>query len=149
VSVKRSFTLIELILVVLLISLVTFLVIKLPVFKTKYGFDNLRELLYPNGEIYIFKNSVLILKNGKKIKAEFSYNPFEVYGENFEKIDFGTKNGKKVLFHYRIKNGIGDVLIVKEKRVYFFKPLWVLKFDSLDEAKKYVDSLEPEMGRYY
>ncbi|WP_457564267.1 hypothetical protein [Caminibacter sp.] len=146
-SAIKAFSLIEFILVVLLIGLVTFLVIKLPSFNKIYTFNDLRNILYPNGEIYIFKDGYIILKNGKKQDINFRYSNFEVLNLDFEKVVFPKFKEKDVLFHYRIKNGIGDVYIVKEKKVYLFKPLWEMRFDSLSSLKNYFDSLQPVEGR--
>jgi len=144
----KGFTLIELLLVVLLIGLVSFLVIKLPSFNKTYTFSDIREILYPDGEMYIFKDGkYLFLKNSKKLKVNFRFLDFEVLNQDFERVEFPKYKEKEVLFHYRIKNGIGDVLIVKEKNVYFFKPLWVLDFKNMQSLKKYLESLQPVEGR--
>lgn len=135
-AIKRAFTLIELILVIFLISLVSFLVIKLPSYSKTYTFKDIRALLYPGGELYIDKNSVYIIKNGKKKKINFRYSEFQTYDNNFNPLKF-----KNHLFVYKMKNGVGDSLIIKEKKVYFFKPLWVREFSSLKDAKDYMNSL--------
>ena len=130
---RVAFTLIELILVIFLISLVSFLVIKLPSTSKTYTFKDLRALLYPNGEFFLDKKGAFVVKNGKKEKIYFRYGDFKVYNIFFEEKKF-----KNHLFVYRVKNGIGDALIVKEKKVYFFKPLWIEEFSSLNTAKNYI-----------
>ena len=139
----KAFSLIELILVVLLIGLVSFLVIKLPNFNKSYSFENLRELLYPNGEFYLFENGNMIIKNNEAKEINFRYKNFEVMNLNYERVEFPKFENRKVLFYYKMRNGIGDVLIVKSNNVYFFKPLWVLKFKNIASLKKYIDSLQP------
>jgi len=132
---RVGFSLIELILVIFLISFISFLVIKIPENKKVYTFKDLRELLYPNGEFCLGKKAYVI-KDGKKKEINFRYSSFEVYDLFFEKKEF-----KKCKFRYKIKNGIGDSLIVKEKKVYFFKPLWVKEFNSLEDVKIYISKL--------
>lgn len=133
---KLGFTLIELLIVIFLISFVSFLAIKLPTIDKTYTFSDLRELLYPNGELIITKEKVVVVKDGKEKEINFRFDDFEVYDVFFEKKEF-----KNALFKYKIKNGIGDALIVKEKKVYMFRPLWVREFKTLTEAKNYIFKL--------
>jgi prepilin-type N-terminal cleavage/methylation domain-containing protein len=146
---RVGFTLIELIIVIFLIGIFSFIAIKFPSVIDRKSFDNLREILYPNGEIFIFADkSVLLRKNNKEKFINFTFSPFEVYDIDGNLISFEDYKGKKVIFHYKIKNGIGDVLIVKEKKVYYFKPLYVKVYKNLQELKNNLVLVINE-GEYY
>ena len=138
---KLAFSLIELILVILLISVVSSFVIKLPEINKKYSFTDLKSLLYPNGEFYLFKDGSNLVVKDKNYSLNFVYSKVEVYDFDFEKIDFNRFEGKEVVFHYKVKNGIGDSFIVIDDRYYVFKPFWILVFDSKDEVKRYFETL--------
>ncbi len=134
---RVGFSLLELIIVVFLIGVFSFISIKLPSAFSQKSFGDLRELVYPEGEFYIFEDkSVLLIKNSKKIPVKFSFSDFKVYDLNLQEKKFPKYNGKKVIFYYSMKNGIGDVLIVKEKNIYLFKPLFVLKYKNMESLKK-------------
>jgi prepilin-type N-terminal cleavage/methylation domain-containing protein len=146
---RVGFSLIELIIVVFLIGVFSFIAIKLPSSLEQKSFDNLRDILYPNGEIYIFDDkSVLLIKDNKEKFINFNFSPFEVYDIDGNLISFNNYKNKKVIFHYKIKNGIGDVLIVKEKKVYYFKPLYVKVYKNLQSLKNNLVLVINE-GEYY
>jgi hypothetical protein len=129
---RVGFSLIELLLVIFLISFISFLVIKLPSYNRVYTFKDLREIVYPNGTLIIGKN-IYLIKNSKKIKLNFLHKEFEVFNKDFQKLNLPVI--------YKMKNGIGDFIIIKEKKVYMYKPLFLKTFNSLNEAKNYLESL--------
>jgi prepilin-type N-terminal cleavage/methylation domain-containing protein len=169
---KLAFTLIELIIVIIIIGLVSFLVIKLPSFSSpKSTIEDLRELLYPNGMFYLFNDGKeIILKNGKfqKIKNEedlekvvknskinINFDIPEVYiynGEEFKRKDFGYFFDKKIIFKYSVQNGIGDSFILKNgEYCYIFKPFYIKKVNTFEKAKNefLLIKFAPKTGEYY
>ena len=138
----KAFTLIELLLVLVLIGVVSFLVI---VFKKPSSPpltpENLRSFLYPNGEIYVFDDGsdLIITKDGNKTKVNFNLNSPEVYENTdgtFVKKIFNDFNSKKVIFHYGVKNGIGESFILQANDNYYvFKPFYIKKEKDLQKAK--------------
>jgi len=130
---RLAFSLIELLLVLLIISFISFLVIKLPSVKKVYTFKNLRELVYPQGTFFLDKDKAYVIKNGEKKEINFRYSNFEVYD-----IFLNKKTFKNHLFVYKMKNKIGDSVIVKEKKVYFFKPFFLKEFESINSLKNYI-----------
>jgi prepilin-type N-terminal cleavage/methylation domain-containing protein len=175
---KLAFTLIELIVVIIIIGLVSFLVIKLPSFSSsQINIENLREYLYPNGTFYLFddgKEVVLINgrwknKNGefKKIKNKedleevinkskidipFLAPEIYVYDGEFKKKDFGYLFDKKIIFKYSVKNGISDSFILKNADTFYvFKPFYIKKVNSFEEAKEkfLLNEFQPKEGSYY
>jgi prepilin-type N-terminal cleavage/methylation domain-containing protein len=176
---KLAFTLIELIVVIIIIGIVSFLVIKLPSFSSpKITIENLREILYPNGEFYLFKNGKEIIlvdgklktKDGKlknlsdkedleeaikKSKLNINFIApivFKYDGEEFKKEDFGYLFDEKVIFKYSVKNGIGDSFILKnDNNYYVFKPFYIKKVNSFDKAKEefLLNKYAPKVGEYY
>ena len=129
---RVGFSLIELLLVIFLISFISFLVIKLPSYKRVYTFKDLREIVYPNGKLIIGKD-IYLIKNAKKIKLNFLHKDFEIFNGNFQKLNLPVV--------YKMKNGIGDFIIIKERKVYMYKPLFFKTFNSLSEARNYLESL--------
>lgn len=176
---KLAFTLIELIIVVMIVGLVSFLVIKLPSFSSPtLSIENLRDILYPNGEFYLFDNGkelVLInekwkMKNGKfkeiknnkdleealnKSKINISFFAPIVYvynGEEFKRKEFNDFFDKKIVFKYKVKNGVGDSFILKNGDDYYiFKPFFIKKVNSFEKAKEefLLTKYMPRVGEYY
>ena len=154
---KLAFSLIELILVIILIGIVSFLTIKLPSFSSskKVTILNLRDLLYPNGEFYLFNDGsgLLIKDKNQTLNLKFSLPEVFVYnGEFFEKKEFGYLKNRKIVFKYTVKNGIGDSFILKNNNeFYVFKPFFIKKFFSFEEAKNFflLKNYQPKEGEYY
>ena len=169
---KLAFTLIELIIVIIIIGIASFLVIKLPSFSSpKTTIENLREYLYPNGEFYLFddgKEMVLKNKKWKKIKNEEDleevinkskinisfYAPvdYQYDGQEFKRENFGYFFDKKIIFKYSVKNGIGESFILKNGEDYYvFKPFFIKKTSSFEEAKRefLLSKFTPKEGYYY
>jgi prepilin-type N-terminal cleavage/methylation domain-containing protein len=176
---KLAFTLIELIVVIIIIGLASFLVIKLPSFSSsKITIENLREMLYPNGEFYLFDDGKeIVLINGKwrkengkfkkikdkegleeslkksKINIYFDTPLVYIYdGNEFKKKDFGYFFDKKIIFKYRLNDGIGDSFILKNGNIfYIFKPFYIKKTKSFEEAKEkfLLNKFQPKEGSYY
>jgi len=138
---RLGFSLIELVLVIFLIGLVSFFVIKLPEVNKKYAFSDLRELLYPNGDFYIFEDGSNLVIKDKNYSIPFSFSKIIVYDFDFNKKSFKNFNGKKVVFHYKVRNGIGESFVVFDKKYYVFKPFWVLEFSSKEGIKEYFETL--------
>ena len=153
---KVAFTLIELILVVILISLISFLTIRLPSFSSSKSISikNLREVLYPNGTFYLFNDGSEMVKD-KNITLNLKFELPEVYvynGNFFEKKEFGFLKNKKIIFKYSVNNGIGDSFILKNGETYYvFKPFGIKKFNSFEMAKKFflLKAYQPKIGEYY
>ena len=154
---KLAFTLIELILVVLLIGLISFLVIKLPSFSTSKRITllDLREFLYPNGNFYLFADGSEIAIKDKNLSVNISFETPVVYvynGNYFERKNFGYFGDKNIIFEYRVKNGIGDSFILKNGDMFYvFKPFFIKEFKSFSEAKNFflLKKYQPETGAYY
>jgi len=150
---KLAFTLIELILVVILIGLISFLVIKLPSFSSANHITilNLREFLYPNGKFYLFKNGKEVAVKDKNYTLNLNFQLPVIYiynGSFFEKKYFEND----IVFEYKVKNGIGDSFILENgNEFYVFKPFLIRKFNSLNKAKEFflLNKYQPKIGEYY
>jgi len=128
----KSFTLIELLLVILLVGLI--LSLSLNIFKTSKNItiQQLYSKLYPNGEIIITPH-----QNKYNIKIT---NP-KVYQYYNNKL-IEKKFLNQILFKYQVKDGIGESFILEcEEGVFLFKPFWILKFNSIEDALKYQSKL--------
>ena len=140
----KSFTLIELIVVVVILSVVSYLVLtSIKTLNTQIITpDKLKDTFWPNGVFYLFR------EGNKSIKLT---NPI-VYDKNLNIIHFQKYKNKEVLFRYKIKNGIQNSYILKcNEGIFVFKPLEIIKVNSLNQAKKilsYKDYL-PIEGSYY
>ena len=154
---KVAFTLIELILVVILIGLVSFLVIRLPSFVSskEVSILTLRKYLYPNGKFYLLSNGNEIVVKDKNSTLNLNFETPEVFvynGNFFDKKDFGYLKDKKVVFKYVVKNGVGDSFILQNgNKFYVFKPFLIKKFNSFDGAKDFflLKKYQPKIGDYY
>jgi len=138
----RAFTLIELLIVVFIIGIVSFLVISLPSFNNKkYSIKDLKKLTYPNGTFYLFQDgsNILIRDKNKSINIAINLPEILEYKDGyFVKKEFKNFNGKKVVFKYSQKNGLGDFFILKcDEGVFVFKPLYIKKFNNLNEAENF------------
>ena len=138
----RAFTLIELLIVVFIIGIVSFLVISLPSFNNKkYSIKDLKKLTYPNGTFYLFQDgsNILIRDKNKSINIAINLPEILEYKDGyFVKKEFKIFNGKKVVFKYSQKNGLGDFFILKcDEGVFVFKPLYIKKFNNLNEAENF------------
>jgi len=153
---KLAFTLIELIIVILIIGIVSALVIKLPsIAASKPKIEDLRNYLYPNGVFYLLDDGEEIATKEKNTTLNIKFFAPEVYkynGEEFKKVEFGRLNNKKIIFKYEVKNGIGDSFILKNEDAYYvFKPFFIKKYSSFEEAKKafLLTEYMPKEGDYY
>jgi hypothetical protein len=146
----KSFTLIELLIVVVLIGLVSFLVIKPPPFTSSKSITDLRDILYPNGVFYKFEDSEIIEKNDKNISSSLAINNPTIY--IYDGYEFVKKPMKLLQFKYRVKNGIGDSFILKcDEGVYVFKPFSITKVKDLYQAENLflLKNYMPKEGEYY
>ena len=154
---KLAFTLIELILVVILIGLISFLVIRLPSFSfsKEVTILTLRKFLYPNGKFYLFNDGSEIAIKDKNISLNIPFYSPQVYvynGRFFEKKDFNYLGDKKIVFEYSVKRGIGDSFILQNgDKFYVFKPFLIKEFSSFDGAKDFflLRKYQPRLGEYY
>ena len=155
---KLAFTLIELIIVILIMGLVTFLTIKLPsiAFSKPKDILHLRDMLYPNGTIYVLKEKSFISKNDKNSTININFDKdLKVYkynGEEFEIVNFPYLNDNKIIFLYKVKNGVGDSFILKNYNTYYvFKPFYIKKFNSFQKAKNefLLTKYMPKVGEFY
>jgi len=138
----RAFTLIELLIVIFIMMLASFLVISMPSFKNKkYSIEDLKTLTYPNGTFYLFNDGSNLLIKDKNSTLNISINLPEVlqYKDGyFEKREFKNFHNKKVIFKYSQKNGLGDFFILKcDEGVFVFKPLYIKKFKNLNKAEDF------------
>jgi len=146
----KSFTLIELIIVIIIFGITSYLVfsnIKTTIHPLITP-DKFREVFLPTGNLYIFRNKIY---NDKNITNISITNPI-VYDKNLKQIIFNRYKDKEVLFKYSIKNGIQNSYILEcNEGIFVFKPLYTIKVNSLKEAQK-LFSLEkylPTDGNYY
>jgi len=110
-KIKNSFTLIELLIVIILMGLFYFLSISLITYKKSSNIKDLYTDLYPDGKIDISK---------------FNCNIYDYY-------DGKLRNIKKKF--YFVKNGIGDSFILDcDNKVYLFRPFDIKEYNSTDEA---------------
>jgi len=138
----RAFTLIELLIVVFIIGIVSFLAISMPSFSNKkYSIEDLKNLTYPNGTFYLFNDGSNLLIKDKNSTLNISINLPEVleYKDGyFEKKEFKDFHNKKVVFRYSQKNGLGDFFILKcDEGVFVFKPLYIKTFSKLNNAEDF------------
>ena len=152
----RAFTLIELLLVIVIISLTTSIVLSVSNTKKKYSIIDLKQLTYPSGTFYVFSdNTNILIKNNKQKSINIQITPYEVliYENNaFYKKRFSDLEGKKVIFKYSQKNGIGDsFILVSKEGVFVFKPFIIKKFNSISNAKDFflLNEYQPLQGNYY
>ncbi|AZV45731.1 hypothetical protein C3L23_00085 [Nautilia sp. PV-1] len=148
---KLAFSLIELIIVILIIGIVSFLVIRLPSFYFSSDITDLQSRLSPNGEITVYKNGTVV--SSKKVIFNCE-NPevYEFINGSFEKKIYQKENEKTPVFKYRVENGAGESFILKCKNVwYVFKPFRILKFKNENEAENtFLNSKYfPKIGSYY
>ena len=106
---KIAFSLIELILVIVLMGIISFLTIKLPSYSNnKPKITQLRDFLSPDGNTTL--RCIKYIYNGNFIKSNNT--------------------------DYYVKNGIGDSFILKcDDEYYVFKPFKITKYHSFQEAK--------------
>ena len=149
---KLAFTLFELIIVVIIIGIVSFLVLKLPSFSNSKSIkiEDLRDVLYPNGKLIITSNKII---STKKINIKITNPEVFVFRDNILlRKNFKDLNNSKILFEYNVKNGIGDSFILKcNEGIYVFKPFKIIKVFSFSEAKnRYLNiSYQPREGSFY
>jgi len=148
---KLGFTLIELIIVVLIIGVVSYLAVKLPSFYFSSDTGGILDALKPNGEITVYKNGDVVSDKKVVFKCE-KPEVFVFENGNFEKKTYEKENEKQPVFKYRVENGIGESLILHcSGKWYVFKPFSVKGFDSFEEASSVFLNKEyfPKMGSYY
>jgi len=150
---KVAFSLIELIIVVILIGLVSFLVIRLPKFNSPFltPYD-LRNYFHPNGKLWVFEDGSNITDKNKSINFKLTLPVVYVYENGWKIKHFKPYLNKKVVFFYKIKRGIQNSFILKsEEGIFVFKPLFIYKANSIQEAKEiYFNKKYPfEKGKVY
>ena len=156
-TIKRAFTLIELIVVVIIIGIVSFLVIKLPTFSSAANetVENIRKSLSPYGVIYIVrdeKGSHLLSDANLSLNLQIDEPEVYVYDNGiFIKKSFDRYKDKDVIFKYSVSKGIGDSFILKcREGIYLFKPLFIKRVKSFEEAKReyLLSAYQPKSGNY-
>jgi len=152
----RAFSLVELLVVVILIGVMTFTLVRLPSWqKSALQVEDLYDLLYPQGEIIVFEDSIELHseRDVKGVTLALSHpEVFRFVEGRFERVDFAEKNGRKILFRYRVHRGLGDYFIlVSDQGFYVFKPLGIYKTDAWEKAKELFLLAEyaPEAGGYH
>ncbi len=156
-SAVRSFTLIELLIVVILIGIVSFLVVRVPaIMQPPLQIEELRDYLSPDGKLIVFEDGeAVVLKNREKRETDLLISHPVVYKfvENrFEEVHFEPIGNRRVLFSYTVRHGLGDYFILGCDEGYFvFKPLIIQKKRTFEEAKRLFlfSDYQPFPGEYY
>ena len=111
---KLSFSLIELILVVVLMGVISFLAVSLPKYHSDNSLENIREKLYPNGEV------ILSCLDGEIFYIFDNFEPHQI-----DKIK------------YSVHKGVGDSFILYcNNNYYVFKPFKITKVSNFNKAKQ-------------
>jgi len=128
---KLAFSLIELLIVVLLIGFVSFMVVKLPSFKSTFKIEDLKDALSPDGYITVYKNSYV------KSSVKVPFNCREVKRYDFANGMFNSENDGNITFSYRVKNSVGESFILEcDGKWYVFKPFFIKRAKSFEDAKE-------------
>ena len=142
--VRASFSLIEIIIVVILIGIASAIIITNPskTSAAKINILQLRKILYPDGIYYLFDDgSDFVVKkdeNRSGLNIEINFPKVYIYknGEFVEK-DFSEYKNKKIVFEYRVYNGIGESFILHSGNFFYvFKPFQIFKTDNMDRAEE-------------
>lgn len=143
-NVNKSFTLIELLIVIIIIGIVYFLALpSIHHSNPQIKITNLRNYIH-NSTLYIFDD----YSNNKKLNLDI--DNIKVYDFNLQKKLFSKYKDKNIIFKYEVKNGIGDSFILEcNKGIFVFKPLHIYKVNSLNEAKHFLDKYRPIKGSFY
>jgi hypothetical protein len=113
---KKSFTLIEILIVIILLSLFYYLSVKYISYKKPLKIKDLYINLYPDGKVDI---------------SNFGCKAYDYYDGKLREIK------KK---YYNVKNGIGDSFILEcSDKVYFFRPFDIKEYNNTDEI---INSME-------
>ncbi|NPA55948.1 MAG: type II secretion system protein [Epsilonproteobacteria bacterium] len=134
-----AFTLIELIVVIVLIGFMMYLAI--PHFQQIIKLSQIKDLTYPSGDVYVFQDhKAILVKNRKEIPIDLDTSDIQVYGFVDNKLQpktFLPYHNHKVIFAYHQKDGVGDLMVVKQHdKFILFKPLWIAYIDNLHQAQR-------------
>jgi len=133
---KLAFTLIELIVVVILIGIISFLAIKLPSTSTPL-LTPMDLKNFKNLTLWVFDDGSNITDKNKTLNFHLITPVVYIYKNGWQKKKFDNYLGKKVIFKYQIKNGIQKPFILEcDNGVYVFKPLFIYKTNSFNKAKE-------------
>jgi len=134
---KVGFTLIELIVVVILIGVISFLVIKLPSTSTPL-LTPMDLKNFKNLTLWVFEDGSNITDKNKTLNFHLITPVVYIYKKDgWEKKKFDDYLGKKVVFKYEIKNGIQKPFILEcDSGVYVFKPLFIYRTNSLNKSER-------------
>jgi len=144
---KIAFTLIELIIVVIIIGISSYLVVSNVKTATNPIItpEKFREAFYPDKTLYMFRDSF-----NTKLNISLT-NPI-VYDKDLNQINFKRYKDKDVLFKYSIHNGIQNSYILEcNEGIFVFKPLKTIKVNSLQKAQDILTMKEymPKEGDFY
>ncbi len=158
-QVKRAFTLVELLVSIILLSILFALVLNGYINKNGAYSDNFKDMIFKivskkTKEIIIYSQNcqkgMIIYNNGKKKKItnlktgiDDAVYRMERYKE-FKKIEFEDEKidskFQKICMKIDIKNGrfIDKLIVKKSKKYYLFLPFYqeISKFDTLEKAEK-------------
>jgi len=141
----KSFTLIELIIVIIIFGVASYLVTSsIKSTQTVITPEQFRD--FKNKTIYLFRDGFSI----KHVKIKLT-NPI-VYDKDLKEIKFDRYNDKEVIFKYVVHNGIQNSYILESNEgIYVFKPLQTIKVNSLKEAQKILtySDYSPKEGSFY
>ena len=168
---SRAFTLLELLIVILLLSLFAFLVFSSMKDSTKQivhpGIPQIKKLFsqadYHEQELVCIQgcSKCFFLGNDRQLsQSEVRFQPIQAYivdsSEEAKHIDFGRWKDKRVCLRiHRYSNGSFDQMILENGGVYYFIPAYfgkIEQFHSLEAAIEYWlrnRDLMKERGDYY
>ena len=144
----KAFTLIELIIVIILFGVSSYLVLSnvkkvtTPILTSDKIIENYKDIT-----IYMLRDKII---STKKISLKLT-NPI-IYDKNLKEIEFKRYEDKDVIFKYILKNGIQNSYILEcNEGIFVFKPFETIKVSSLDEAQEILTYQEyaPQEGNYY
>jgi len=119
---KLAFSLLELLIVVVLISVFASLAIKISAPRSNNFLDILSKL-YPNKEAVV-KDGVLYINKKAYLQNLKAYIYEDGYFKEYRD------------FNITLNRGLYPQMIIKSDKYYLLKPLYIKEFDSLAKAKK-------------
>jgi len=153
---KFSFTLIELIVVVILMGVVYFIVLSnyskqhLPFIKITQLYNTLPK----NCKFIVFQdsNNIELIHNKKYNFHIKDPHLFKIVNNELENIKLPYYKNKQIIFEYIKHNNIQNSYILKSNEgVFLFTPFKIIKTDSLENAKELFlnEKFLPSDGNYY
>jgi len=155
-KIKKSFTLIELVVVVILIGIVYFIVLdNYSIKEDKFlKIEQLYSKMPKNCEFLVFANGKNIELTTNKSFNFTIKNPkiYKLINNNLKRVFLLNYNNDEVIFRYIKHNNIGSNYILQtDNNIYVFTPFNIIKTSNLETAKKLMinKDLWPTDGDYY